>query len=149
MEYAVADENQGVFWMDLAPDNCTMFYTSIGPNVKRFDVCANTQLPDFNAGPLPAAITHDLRILPDGGVLVANAHVITRLDANGVVTRTYDGAEGDVLWVSLDLVGDGTFWAADYYSSIVHKFNLDTGTRLGSFDTGTPTQTLVGLRVKR
>lgn len=149
MEYAVADENQGVFWMDLAPDGCTVFYTSIGPNVKRFDVCRNTQLPDFNTGPLPAAITHDLRILPDGGVLVANSHVITRLDAKGVVTQTYDDVDGDVLWVGLDLVGDGTFWAGNYYSSNVHKYNLDAGTHLGSFNTGVPEQTVVGIRVKR
>jgi hypothetical protein len=150
MEYAVAEENQGVFWMDLAPDNCTMFYTSIGPNVKRFDICANTQLPDFNAGPLPGGFTHDLRVLPDGGVLVANAHLVTRLDRFGVVTQTYQITGGEApLWAGLDLVGDGTFWVGDYFSSNVHKFNLAAGTHLGSFNTGTPTQTVVGIRVKR
>src|SRR5262245_57040490 len=29
-EYFPAEENQGVFWMDLAADGCTMFYTSYG-----------------------------------------------------------------------------------------------------------------------
>jgi hypothetical protein len=116
--------------------------------VKRFDVCANRQLPDFNAGPLPAPITHDLRVLADGGVLVANGHLVARLDASGVVTRTY-GVPGDVLWAGLDVVGDGTFWAGNYYSSDVHKFSLDAGTHLGSFNTGSPTQTVVGIRVKK
>ena len=34
---APAAEFAGVFWMDLAPDGCTMFYTSYGPNVKRYE----------------------------------------------------------------------------------------------------------------
>ena len=80
-EYMVAEENHGVFWMDLAPDGCTMFYTSFGPNVKRYDVCTNTQLADFNAAPLPGGMAQDLRVLPDGGVLVSSGQVIARLNA--------------------------------------------------------------------
>ena len=147
-EYAVAQQ-EGIWWLDLAPDGCTIFYTSIEPNVKRFDVCNNVQLPDFNAAPLPGAFTHDLRVLPDGGVLVANANVITRLNAAGVVTRTYEVEGEAALWAGLDLVGDGTFWAGNYYSSNVHQFNLDAGTRLAGFNTGTPTQTVVSIRVKK
>ena len=148
-EYVVAVENQGVFWMDLADDNCTMFYTSVGPNVKRFDMCTGTQLPDFNAGPLPGAFTHDLRVLPDGGVLVTNANVIARLDQFGVVTRTYEVAEG-TLWAGLDLADNGTtFWAANYVSSNIHKFDLNDGTHLGSFNTATPPNTAVAVRVMR
>src|SRR3989475_7916804 len=36
IEYTVAAENAGSFWIDLAPDGCTIFYTSWGPDVKRF-----------------------------------------------------------------------------------------------------------------
>jgi hypothetical protein len=148
-EHVVAVENQGVFWMDLADDNCTMFYTSVGPNVKRFDMCTETQLPDFNAGPLPGAFTHDLRALPDGGVLVSNANVIVRLDQFGAVTRTYEVAEG-TMWAGLDLADNGTtFWAANYVSSNIHKFDLNDGTHLGSFNTGTPPNTAVAVRVMR
>src|SRR5205809_5625805 len=43
IEFVVAPENQGAFWIDLAPDGCTIYYTSYGPNVKRFDVCAGVQ----------------------------------------------------------------------------------------------------------
>jgi hypothetical protein len=150
LEYAVAEENQGVFWMDLAPDGCTMFYTSVGPNVKRFDVCTNTQLPDFNAGPLPGSFTHDLRVLPDGGVLVSNAHLITRLDALGVVTQTYEVPGEGALWAGLDLADNNTtFWAGNYYSSNVHKFSLADGTRVGGFNAGTPPNSVVGIRVMR
>jgi hypothetical protein len=148
-EYTVAQEGGGVFWMDLAPDGCTMFYTSVGPNVKRFDVCTNTQLPDFNAGPLPGAFTHDLRVLPDGGVIVANGNVITRLDASGGVTRTFEVSGESALWAGLDLVGDGTFWVGNYFTSNIYRFNLDTGARLAGFNTGTPANSVVGIRVKR
>jgi outer membrane protein assembly factor BamB len=148
-EYTVAEENQGVFWLDLAADGCTMFYTSMGPNVKRFDVCTNIQLPDFNAAPLPGGVTHDLRVLPDGGLLVSSGQVVARLDQFGVLTRTYEAPGEGTLWAGLDLVGDGTFWAANYLSSNVHKFNLDDGTRLTSFNTGTPPNTAVAIRVMK
>jgi len=147
-EYHVAQGNQGVFWMDLAPDNCTMFYTSVGPNVKRFNVCTNTQLSDFNAGSLPGPFTHDLRVLPDGGVIVANANVVTRLNASGAVVRTYEVPE-TTLFAGLDLAGDGTFWAGNYFTSTIYRFNLDTGAQLASFNTGTPANSVVGIKVKR
>jgi hypothetical protein len=144
-----AEESQGIFWMDLAADGCTMFYTSVGPNVKRFDVCNDVQLPDFNTMPLPGAFTHDLRVLPDGGVLVSNAEVITRLDAAGVVVQTYQGLAESALWTGLDLAGDGTFWAANYYSSTVYRFDLATGDIVDSFNTDTPPNTAVAVRVVR
>ncbi|PYN65644.1 MAG: hypothetical protein DMD93_20180, partial [Candidatus Rokuibacteriota bacterium] len=40
--YQVAAERRGSLWVDLASDGCTIFYTSLGPNVKRFDVCTTT-----------------------------------------------------------------------------------------------------------
>ena len=42
----------GAWWMDLAPDECTMYYTSDGQNVQRYNICTNTQLPNFNNAPL-------------------------------------------------------------------------------------------------
>lgn len=148
-EYTVAVENFGVFWMDLAADGCTMFYTSVSPNVKRYDVCTSTQLADFNAAPLPGGLAQDLRVLPDGGVIVSSGQVIARLDNTGVLTQTYEVPGEGALWAGLDLAGDGTFWAGNYFSSNVHKFDLADGTRLASFNTGTPANSVVGIRVKK
>ena len=148
-EYTVAEDGQGVFWLDLAADGCTIFYTSFGANVKRFDVCTNTQLPDFNAAPLPGGIAQDLRVLPDGGVLVSSGQVIARLDQFGVLTRTYEIPGEGALWAGLDLDRDGTFWAGNYFSSNVHKFSLADGTRLTGFNAGTPPNTVVGVRVMK
>ncbi|HEY6362278.1 MAG TPA: hypothetical protein VIX63_14290 [Vicinamibacterales bacterium] len=149
IELLAETENAGIFWLDLAADGCTLFYTSWGPNVKRFDACAGVQLANFNAGPLPGLDTQDLRVLPDGGVLVSNGQVITRLDASGAVVRTYQGPPEETLWAGLDLVGDGTFWVANYYSSNVYRFDLASGTIVDTFNTGTPPNSAVAVRVKR
>jgi hypothetical protein len=146
-EYTVAVENYGVFWLDLGVDDCTIFYTSFGPNVKRFDACTGTQLPNLNTAPLPGGMTQDVRALPDGGVLVSSGQVIVRLDRSGAVVTTYEVPGEGALWAGIDTVGDGTFWAGNYFSSNVHKFNLATGARLAGFNTGTPANTVVGIRV--
>jgi len=145
--YAAAAETRGTFWIDMAADGCTIFYTSIGPNVKRFDTCGNLQQPDFNLAPLPGGVGHDLRVLPDGGVLVTSAGVIARLDATGALVQTYTAPGATRYWSGLDLVGDGTFWVADYNTSDVYRFDLATGDAVASFNTGTATQTVISVAV--
>lgn len=145
--FDVTPESQGSFWIDLAADGCTILYTSIGPNVKRYDTCTGSQLSDFNAAPLPGGVTHGLRVLPDGGVLVSSGAVIARLDASGALVQTYTVSGETILWAGLDLVGDGTFWAANYSSSNIHRFDIATGVRLHSFNTGTPPGTAVAVAV--
>ncbi|MBI4169199.1 MAG: hypothetical protein HY510_04600 [Acidobacteria bacterium] len=147
--YDVAAENRGSARIDLAADGCTLFYTSQGPNVKRYDLCSRRQLPDFNVAPVPGGYTGSLRILPDGGLIVATASDVTRLDSAGRAVRTYDLADEPDLWIGLDLAGDGTFWAANYGSSDVCRFDLSTGALLGRFNTGTPTTTVKDVLVKR
>ncbi|MGH9894105.1 MAG: hypothetical protein ACREA0_19420 [bacterium] len=147
--FAVAPENQGSFWIDLAADGCTMFYTSWGANVKRFNVCTRVQLLDFNIASVPGGETQDLRILPDGGVLVASGQVIARLNASGALVQTYEVPGEPSFWAGLDLVGDGTFWAGNYESSNVYRFDLATGTVLSGFNAGTPSHTVVGVSVRK
>lgn len=147
VEYVVAEDNHGVFWLDLAPDNCTIYYTSFGPNVKRFDVCANTQLPDFNIAPMPGGIVQDVRVLAGGGALVSSGEVIVRLDAAGAEAQTYSVPGEGALWAGIDLIDDNTFWAGNYFSSNLHKFRIDTGEKLATIMTGVPAGTVVGVRV--
>jgi hypothetical protein len=145
----VAPDNAGAFWIDLAADNCTIFYTSWGPNVKRYDGCARVQRSNFNKAPLPGGETHDLRVLPDGGVLVSSGAVIARLDAAGVLVQTYTVSGEYRPWTGLDLVGDGTFWAGNYESSNVYRFNLMSGAIVSVFNTGTPPHTVVDVAVRK
>ena len=150
-EFLAQEENEGVFWMDLAQDGCTMFYTSMGASVKRYDVCADTQLSDFNAAPLPGGLTHDVRVLPDGGVLVSSGEVIARLNNAGELTQTYAvGPEEPALWVGLDFADNGTtFWVGNYHNSTLHKFNLATGEHLASISVGTPNNWIIAVKVAK
>src|SRR5262249_28102820 len=68
-QFRVTVENQGADQIELSADQCTLFYTSEGPSILRFNVCTGQQLSSF-AGNLTRALT--LRILADGGVLVTN-----------------------------------------------------------------------------
>ncbi len=150
--FDVAQDARGATRIDLAPDGCTLFYTSQGPNVKRFNVCVNQQLPDFNSAPIVSgdAYTYALRLLPDGGVLVASVTVIVRLDASGNLVQTYTvPGEPGVWWLGLDLVGDGTFWASNYASSNVYRFDIATGRVLAGFSTDLPTTMVKDVLVRR
>jgi uncharacterized protein (TIGR03437 family) len=106
-----------------------MYYTSEGPDVKRFDVCSNTQMPNFNTAPLPDAVSgaQQFSPLPGGGMLVADFSVIASLDASGNLARTY-GASGGHCWLGMALDADGvSFWASDWCSSVVTRFDIATG----------------------
>jgi len=149
--YDVATSARGSDWIDLGADQCTMYYTSEGSEVKRFDVCTNTQLADFAPpGTLPGSNAYAFRLLlaaQGGGLIVADTQAIHRLDVGGSVVQTYD-APGENCWFALNLDPDSTsFWSADFCTSNVYKFDISSGSVLLSFNTGTPTNTVFGLAV--
>ncbi len=140
--YPVATEQEGSDWVELAPDGCTLFYTSQGSSVLRFDACRRRQLPPFSSS-LKEGLA--LRLLPDGGLLVANLDNIVRLDFAGRVAADYV-ASGEKCWAALTLDSDGSsFWAADYCTSDVARFDISSGNELFKFNTGTPANTLFGI----
>lgn len=135
--FAPAREARGTDWIELAEDQCTLFYTSEGKAIKRFNVCTNTSLSDFVAV-LPGSNAFALRLLPGGGLIVADREEVVRYDAAGTVVRKYDAA-GENYWFAANLDPDGTsFWSADQRTGNVYKFDLATGNQLLSFNTGTP-----------
>ncbi|MHB8611615.1 MAG: FGLLP motif-containing membrane protein [Candidatus Dormibacteraceae bacterium] len=132
--YQPQAESVGVDWIDIASDQCTIYYTSEGSTVKRFDVCKSTQLPDF-AKDLPDSC-YAIRIRENGEVLLGCSNQVLRLGANGSVVRKYSAAslgESQSLF-ALNLDTDGTsFWTAGFDSSIVYKVDIATGNKLLSF----------------
>jgi PKD repeat protein len=143
--YAVTTENEGSDWIELAPDHCTIFYTSQGTTVFRFNACNSQQGSPFATG-LNTGLA--LKFLPDGGMLVANNQNIVRLDSAGRTIGQYN-ASGENCWVSLTLDPDGTsFWAVDYCSSDVVQFDINSGNQLAKFNSGTPTQTVFGVAMR-
>jgi Big-like domain-containing protein len=146
--FNVAVGNRGTDHIDLGLDGCTMFYTSRTKDVYRYDVCTNTQLPFFNTQPLPGDEAYHIRVLPDGGVLIADYRVIVRLDASGNQVQTYAVPGEPNFWGGVDHKGDGTFWASNAYSGNIYRFDLTTGAILASFNTGTGNYSAAGLAVK-
>ncbi len=125
--YSVAVENRGTYDIGLDNNQCTMYYTSEGPDVLRFNVCTNTQMSNFNSAPLPDPVAGAFALLPGGGMLVANSSVITSLDASGKFVRTYS-TPNNSCWLGLALDLDGvSFWASDWCASSVTRFNIATG----------------------
>lgn len=88
--FSPAVQNRGTDWIDLAADQFTMFYTSEGSSIKRFNVCTNTQAADFATG-LPGSSCFALRIRLNGEVLVClyERHTSPRLfrDSHPVLSR--------------------------------------------------------------
>jgi hypothetical protein len=126
-------EDRGTDWIDLAPDGHTLYYTSEGPSVKRFDVSGTGQLADFVTG--LAAPAFAVKVLPNNDVLVADTTSIILFDPNGIVLHTY-GA-GGTNWFSLALDPSGSaFWAGDAANGTVTKFDLSTTAVLATFTTG-------------
>jgi PKD repeat protein len=67
--YSVTTEVEGSDWIDLASDQCTIYYTSQGKSVFRFNACTGQQQPPF-ASSLTTGLA--VKILPDRSVLVAD-----------------------------------------------------------------------------
>jgi WD40 repeat protein len=143
--YDVATDSRGSDWIDLAADQKTMYYTSEGRYIKRYDVSTDTQLTDF--ADLGGGVAFALRLLGDGGLLVADSQDIKRLNSSGNVIQTYDMA-GQDSWFALNLDPDGnTFWSGDYGTGKFAQFDIATGALLGSYDTGCGYYCLFGLTV--
>ena len=141
-QYNVADEKRGSSHILLDQDQCTMYYTSQGAYVKRFNVCTYTQLSDFNSTPLPDPVggAFEMALLPGGGMLVANFGVIARLDAAGNLVRIFDAPADTHCWLGIALDSDSTsFWATNWCGSSATRFDLVTGNVIESHlasDTG-------------
>lgn len=131
--FDVATTARGSDWIDLAGDQKTIYYTSENFEIKRYDVSTSTQLTDFatsNTRPKFA-----LRILSDGGVLVASSAVVERYNAAGVLIQTYDPTGSNLFALNLDPDGK-SFWTGDYSTGEIFKFDIASGAQLFSFNTG-------------
>lgn len=138
----------GVDWIDLAADQRTLFWTSEGTFVGRYDLQTETLLPDFNNAPLPGTQAYAIRILPDGTVILADRELVVRFDANGDVLQTYD-VDGEDTWFAMNLDPDKmSFWSGNFQTANFYKFDIATGNVLiGPINTGTGDLTLFGLTV--
>jgi DNA-binding beta-propeller fold protein YncE len=131
--FDVATEDRGSDWIDLAADQQTLVYTSEGFTIFQYDVAGDTQLADF--GTLADRPAFALRLLGDGGLLVSDSVDVKRLDGAGATIQTYD-VTGNDNFFSLNLDPDGTsFWAGDFGTNDLFKFDIASGALLQTIDT--------------
>lgn len=148
--FQIATEHRGTSGLDLAVDQQTLFYTSQGRLILRFDVARGEQLADFAELPGPGH-AQALRLLPPGdgagGLLVADGENIKRLDSAGRVVQTYDAEDQDDFF-ALNLDPDGrSFWAANSETDALYRFDLNSGEIRNHFAAGAG-NTVFGVCVK-
>ena len=137
---------RGTDWIDLAADQRTVYYTSEGKIIRRYDVVSKTQLSRFNPVDLPGSSAYALRILPDGSVIVSDQESVHRLDASGAIIRTYDAPNENVFF-AVNLDPDGrTFWSGSLGTGRVYRFNIASGELVANWD-AEPFTELGGLSV--
>jgi hypothetical protein len=140
--YAADVENQGTGFLDLATDQDTVFYTSAGRHIKRYSLSGG-QLADFATLPSDGGEAQGLRVLPDGGVIVADRINVKRLNSSGSVTQTYSITPLTTAvpyWYAIDLDGDGaSFWVTEFnvagtaYDTTISRVHLITEDVLTQF----------------
>src|SRR5918996_36071 len=145
---------KGTDRLDIAGDQCTVYYTSQGKAVRRFNTCTGQQAPALTTS-LPAKEAFELKILTssnpavEGDVLVADSQTIVRVDGvTGQIVSPQFDAPGQNCWTALAVGTSPTrFWAGDRCSSNLYLFDLSSPTPiLGPFSAGAKTS-IQGLAV--
>ena len=127
--FAPETDNSGVDQIDLAEDQCTLYYTSEGSGIRRYDVCRDQQLSDFATG--IGNNCYGLRIRPNGEVLVACDVTVYRVRQDGTVIQSYSPegvttSVGGLFALNLDN-DDKHFFTATYQEGRVWRVDIDSG----------------------
>ena len=111
-------------WIDIAADQCTIYYADDSPGIDAFNVCTNTQLPPLNGS---IGTVSGFRILPGSGDIIAsNRTKLTRLTSTGTVIGDYLAPSGNSLIFAVTLDPDGqTFWTADLSNGNIFRYNIN------------------------
>ena len=145
-EYTPTVGPRGTDWIDMSADQCTIFYTSEGPAIRRFNTCTATQGTDFCSACGSQLV--GMRIRSNGEVLAADfSGQVRRYNSSGTQIQSYTTTGlGNPFAVNLD--PDGlSFWTGDYFTGQVFRINLATGAVITQFDAGKLGCCLSGLAV--
>jgi len=150
--FNVATGPRGSDWIDLSGDQCTMLYTSEGNDIYRYDVCTDTQLPNFATdftAPGGSATCYALRIRANDEVLVACEDRVYRLSPAGTVVQTYPKPLTATSFLfALNIDPDGaTFWTADFFTGNIYRYDITTGVILTTFNAVIEGVSLAGLAI--
>jgi hypothetical protein len=127
-QYPARTERRGIDWVDLSGDQCTLFYTSEGSRVMRYDVCRKRQLDDFASG--LDGPCYALRLRANGELLVACEKRVYRFDEDGSLVRDYAFRGESLFAMNLDPKGE-EFWTAGHFSGNLYRVEIDSGRGAG------------------
>ncbi len=134
--YTPTSFDRGIDWIDLAADQCTIYYNGEGSTIRTFNVCTNTQGPDFATG--LSAPCFALRIRAGGDVLTACSSGVYHLDNTGAIIHFYPASgftPSESSLFALNIDPDGTsFWTAGYSSGNVYHVDIATGAQINEFN---------------
>lgn len=119
-------------FIDLGPDQCTLYFTDgIHPVIYRFDICQGIPLAQLTVN-LPNGVPGDLRVLPNGQILIAvgSAGVVLADIVSGVILRTY-ATPAKLLALAPDRT---SFWIGS--GSVAKRVDFQTAAVLATVDTG-------------
>ncbi|MEO6065794.1 MAG: hypothetical protein ABIP49_08470 [Lysobacterales bacterium] len=131
---------RGTDWIDLAADQCMLFYTSEDTTVRRYNLCTRSPLPPLITT-LTAPSCYALRQRPNREVMVACQEAVHRVSPQGVNVQTYTrqsiGETNAQGLFALNLDPDGTsFWTAGGLSGNVYRVDIASGAVLTTFNSG-------------
>ena len=140
--FTVPVDNSGPGWIDLASDGHTIFYTSQGATIRKFDT--STLTASTYATLSGGSVTlYAIRILPPGdgtaGVLVAGQSEVKLVTSSGGVTKIKFGSNSNLQALTLDPSNPATtFWVGDASTNAFFRFNMATNQKV-SLSTGSGT----------
>ncbi len=138
--FTVATQSRGTDWIDLAPDQKTILYTSEGTSVLSYDTSTSSQNPNFANG-LPGSNAYALREIGSGAftgdVLVADSSNALLIGTSGNILQTYNlpGNGGGDFSLNLDPSGNA-FWTGDFSTGQIWEVNIANGSIMSQFNTG-------------
>lgn len=118
-------------WIDLAPDNCTIYYTNNATTIKRFNICTNSQQNDFITPGPPGTGYDAVHVRPNGEVFATLAGKVIRLSATGNILATYtfpDSNESNAISSFSFDIDNTHFWAGAPRTGNVYKVDIEAGT---------------------
>jgi hypothetical protein len=131
----------GAQWIDMAPDQRTIFYSAANGDVKSYDTVSRTQGPNLAVD----ALARNVRSLPDGSILTQSLGAIRHWVPPRSGCFPYRQALGYQIPANADsfsLDPDGvSFWTINTYydnrnqlgKADVYRTNIKTGDPMGNF----------------
>lgn len=138
--FVIPTGERGTDWIELAGDQCTLYYTSEDTAVRRYNLCTHSVLPTLTTS-LSGPHCYALRLRPNRELMVACQEAVHRLSPQGTNLQTYTrqsiGEDDPAGLFALNLDPDGSsFWTAGIHSGRVYRVDIETGAVLVAFDSG-------------